>query len=62
MERNADRIRRRLLREGWFLARQGRNHEVYHHPDVAYSIQLPRHREVSSYVARSIAKAAGWDD
>ncbi len=62
MERSASRIRRRLLREGWFLARQGGNHEVYHHPNVAHSIQLPRHREVTDYVARSIAKAAGWDD
>ena len=62
MERNTNRIRRRLVREGWYLARHGRNHDIYHHPEIIEPIQLPRHREVTDYVARSIAKAAGWEE
>ena len=62
MEMQTRRIRRRLLREGWYLERRGANHDIYRHPDVNDSIALPRHRTVSIGVARTIAAVAGWED
>ncbi len=62
METSTRRIRQRLVREGWYLARHGGKHDVYHHPDRIAPIQLPRHRTVSNVVARSIAEAAGWNE
>jgi len=49
----------RLQREGWELARYGAAHDVFRHPAKGIVI-VPRHRALSSGVARSIAKAAGW--
>ena len=37
-------------------------HEGKHHPEFITPIQLPRRRTVSDGVARSRAKAGGWDD
>ena len=62
MEMQTRRIRRRLLREGWYLERHGGNHDIYRHPNVRNSIALPRHRTVSIGVARSIAAVAGWEN
>jgi len=50
----------RLEREGWRNVGGGK-HDRYEHvdrPDIL--IVLPRHREQSPGVARSIAKLAGW--
>jgi predicted RNA binding protein YcfA (HicA-like mRNA interferase family) len=50
----------RLQREGW-INRGGGSHDVYTHParpDIR--IVVPRHRVLSSGVARHIAKQAGW--
>jgi mRNA interferase HicA len=49
----------RLNREGWELVRHGGGHDIYHHPKKGV-VAVPRHRELSPGVARSIAKAAGW--
>ncbi|MCE2458796.1 MAG: type II toxin-antitoxin system HicA family toxin [Dehalococcoidia bacterium] len=62
METQTRRIRRRLVREGWYLERHGRGHDIYRHPDIPHTIILPRHRTVSSGVARRIAKDAGWEE
>jgi predicted RNA binding protein YcfA (HicA-like mRNA interferase family) len=60
-ETNTSKIRRRLSREGWELARHGGNHDIFAHPDrPGVLIPVPHHRSVSPLVARSIAKAAGW--
>ena len=60
MELNTKAIKRRLEREGWYLARQGR-HEIYKHDESTEMIRLPRHRTVSIGVARQIAEQAGWE-
>jgi len=44
---------------GWVLVRHGGGHDVYRHAQKGVVI-VPRHRELSPGVARSIAKAAGW--
>jgi predicted RNA binding protein YcfA (HicA-like mRNA interferase family) len=51
----------RLEREGW-VGRHGGEHDVYKHPNQPGRIVVPRHRKVSSGVARTIAKQAGWMD
>ena len=62
VETRTRRIRQRLEREGWYLYRHGAGHDIYHHASIALVITLPRHRTVKPGVARSIAKAAGWED
>ncbi len=60
METVTSRIKRRLIRDGWYLSRHGLNHDIYRHPTIRGIITLPRHRRVSAGVAASISKKAGW--
>ena len=60
METRTRRIRERLEREGWRLARHGGKHDIYSHAGSVEIIRLPRHRTVSIGVARQIASIAGW--
>ena len=53
-------LRRRLLKDEWYLDRHGANHDIYRHPTIKGIITLPRHKQLSVGVARSIAKKAGW--
>ncbi len=62
METNTNRIKRRLERDGWYLARHGAEHDIYRHPRIKGIITLPRHRTLSPGVVRSIASKAGWPD
>jgi predicted RNA binding protein YcfA (HicA-like mRNA interferase family) len=60
LETNTRKIIRRLQREGWVHIGGGK-HDNFEHPDKpSLLIQVPRHKEVSRGVARSIAKVAGW--
>ena len=59
LETDTTKIVKRLLRDGWYLHRNGGNHDIYRHAEKKV-IQVPRHRVVSPGVARNIAKAAGW--
>ena len=58
-ETSRARVVSRLVAEGWELARHGGAHDIYRHPRKGV-VAVPRHRELSPGVARSIAKAAGW--
>ena len=50
----------RLEAEGWFAV-SGTKHAQFKHPDrPGVLVVVPRHREISSGVARAIAKLAGW--
>ena len=50
----------RLERDGWSRLPGGK-HDKYQHPGKpGILVVVPRHREVSLGVARSIAKGAGW--
>lgn len=62
MEFKTNRIRGRLERDGWYLARRGSGHDIYRHPEIKGIVTLPRHSKVSPAVARSIADKAGWSD
>jgi predicted RNA binding protein YcfA (HicA-like mRNA interferase family) len=59
VETNRNKIVSRLVKDGWELVRHGGGHDVYRHPHKGVVV-VPRHRELSRGVARSIAKAAGW--
>ncbi|MPZ58692.1 MAG: addiction module toxin, HicA family [Rhizobiales bacterium] len=59
IETNRSKVVARLQRDGW-ECRHGSDRDVYKHPAKPGRIMVPRHRELSSGVARAIAKAAGW--
>jgi predicted RNA binding protein YcfA (HicA-like mRNA interferase family) len=60
-ETSTRRIIRRLEAEGW-VNRGGGRHDVFEHPQRQGRIAVPRHRAVSTFVARQIAKLAGWKE
>ena len=62
VEPSRNKIKRRLEKDGWYLSRHGSNHDIYRHPCRSGTITLPRHRTVTSMVARSITTRAGWTD
>jgi hypothetical protein len=57
-ETNTAKIVARLLREGWEES-GGTKHAKFRKAGQP-SIMVPRHRQVTSGVAGSIAKAGGW--
>ena len=59
LETNRSKVAARLRAEGWTNEGEG-NHDKFTKPEAAYPVLAPRHRTLSSGVARSIAKAAGW--
>jgi len=58
-ETNTRKIVARLEREGWENIGGGK-HDVFRHPQKPAKVVVPRHREQTAGVARSIAKSAGW--
>jgi predicted RNA binding protein YcfA (HicA-like mRNA interferase family) len=60
METNRYRIISRLEREGW-INKGGGEHDKFRHPQKPGVIIVPRHRELSVGVSRSVHKAAGWE-
>ena len=59
-ETNRRRVVARLAREGWQMVHGG-EHDKFTHPDYqGVLIVVPRHRELSIGVARSIARQARW--
>jgi predicted RNA binding protein YcfA (HicA-like mRNA interferase family) len=60
IETNSKKIAARLERDGW-VNEGGGKHDLYKHPDKpGLRVIVPRHKELSIGVARSIAKLAGW--
>ena len=59
-ETNRAKLVRRLTQEGWRLARNGAEYDVYDHPSKTGVLSVPRHRTLSPGVARQIAKIVGW--
>ncbi len=59
-ETDTRRIVSRLLQDGWVNV-GGSKHDKFEHPDRPSTlIVVPRHRQQSPGVARSIARLAGW--
>jgi predicted RNA binding protein YcfA (HicA-like mRNA interferase family) len=59
VETSTRKIVARLERDGW-TRETGGKHDKYTHPARPGLIVVPRHKEQSHGVARSIAKLAGW--
>jgi predicted RNA binding protein YcfA (HicA-like mRNA interferase family) len=59
IETNTRKVVARLKQDGW-KAIGGGKHDKFEHTDRPYPIVVPRHRELSIGVARSIARQAGW--
>jgi predicted RNA binding protein YcfA (HicA-like mRNA interferase family) len=60
VETNTRRIVARLEREGWVKVTGGKHDKLRHPGKPRILIVVPRHRQMSPRVARSIAKDAGW--
>lgn len=45
---------KKLEDSGWYLLRNGSNHDVY--TDGVHKEEVPRHREINEYLARAIIK------
>lgn len=60
MEVQTAKIVRRLKKDGWYLERNGGEHDVYRHPEIEGVITVPRHKKLSPGVAGSIYRKAGW--
>lgn len=50
-----------LKKDGWFLYKNGSNHDLYRHATKPNQIPIPRHgnKEVAKGTLNSILKAAG---
>ncbi len=50
-----------IKKDGWYLHRNGANHDLYRHPMKDGQITIPRHgaRELAKGTEESILKAAG---
>lgn len=59
IETNTRKIIDRLKADGW-VNLGGAKHDKFEHPDRTEMMIVPRHKEQSIGVARSIAKLAGW--
>jgi len=59
IETNTRKIINRLKAEGW-VNLGGAKHDKFEHPERDETLIVPRHKELSSGVARSIARQAGW--
>ena len=51
MEVQTAKIVRRLKKDGWYLERNGGEHDVYRHPEIEGVITVPRHKKLSPGVA-----------
>ncbi|URM37156.1 type II toxin-antitoxin system HicA family toxin [Flavobacterium anhuiense] len=50
-----------LKKDGWYLYRNGNNHDLYRHPMKPNQLTVPRHgsKEMANGTLNSILKAAG---
>jgi predicted RNA binding protein YcfA (HicA-like mRNA interferase family) len=61
METSTRKIMARLERDGWQRITGGKHDKFIHPAKPGVLIVVPRHREQSPGVARSIARSAGWE-
>ena len=60
LETNTKKIVARLKREGWSGVVGGKHDKFTHPGKPGALIVVPRHKQQSAGVARSIARMAGW--
>ncbi len=59
VETNTRKVIARLEREIW-RSLGGASHDIFKHAEKPGRVVIPRHKELSPGVGRSIAKIAGW--
>jgi len=52
-----ERFNKKLTENGWWLLREGANHDIY--TNGSKSEPIPRHREISEMLAKAIIKRQG---
>lgn len=55
-------LKRKATQQGWYLARNGKEHDIYAHPEKDYEIQIPRHdsQEVRTGIFYKLKKQIGF--
>lgn len=55
-------LRKKAEKNGWYLYRNGANHDIYRHPTKDFSIQIGRHgsEEVKSGTFNKLKKQIGF--
>ena len=55
-------LKRIATQHGWHLLRNGKEHDIYAHPDRDYKIQIPRHesQEVKTGIYNKLKKQIGF--
>lgn len=54
-------LKRKATKKGWFLIRNGKEHDIFGHPDKDFEIQIPRHdsHEVKTGLYNKLKKQIG---
>jgi len=52
---------KRLKKDGWYIHRHGKKHDLYRHPEKEGQLVVPRHgsKELAKGTLKSILKGAG---
>jgi len=55
-------LKRKATQQGWYLLRNGKEHDIYAHPDKEFKIQIPRHdsQEVRTGIYNKLKKQIGF--
>ena len=55
-------LKRKAKKKGWYLIRNGKEHDIYGHPDKDFEIQIPRHdaHEVKTGLYSKLKKQIGF--
>lgn len=55
-------LKRKATQHGWYLLRNGKEHDIYAHPNKDYKIQIPRHdaQEVKTGIYNKLKKQIGF--
>ena len=55
-------LKRKAIQCGWYLVRNGKEHDIYAHADKDYEIQIPRHdsHEVKTGLFHKLKKQIGF--
>jgi len=55
-------LKRKALRAGWYLVRNGKEHDIYAHPEKEFEIQIPRHdaHKVKTELFNKLKKQIGF--
>lgn len=55
-------LKRKALKAGWYLVRNGKEHDIYAHLEKDFEIQIPRHdaHEVKTGLFHKLKKQIGF--